>query len=134
MTSKGRYRLYAAGLLWLGALLLLAACTGQPGKPPPAAFQQTGWASYYAPQLNGRLTASGERYDRQRLTAAHRDLPFGTIVEVASLANGRTVRVRINDRGPFVHGRIIDLSHAAAEQLKMVKTGVVKVTLRVVAR
>ncbi|MGD8267856.1 MAG: septal ring lytic transglycosylase RlpA family protein, partial [Desulfobacterales bacterium] len=74
-----------------------------------------------------RLTANGERYDRQALTAAHRHLPFGTRVVVTRLDDRRAVTVRINDRGPFVRGRIIDLSHAAAQKLDMLRQGVVKV-------
>ncbi len=73
------------------------------------------------------LTANGERYDRQAYTAAHRHLPFGTRVVVTRLDDGRTVTVRINDRGPFVRGRVIDLSHAAAAKLGMLRLGVVEV-------
>jgi rare lipoprotein A len=121
-----------AVLLWLNSAVLLAACSGQPVKPPAGARQQVGLASYYAQQLQGRVTASGERYDRKAFTAAHRELPFGTVVQVVHLSSGRSVRVRINDRGPFVNGRIIDLSHAAAEQLKIVQAGVVKVRVTVI--
>ena len=123
----GRPALFRACAL----VLLLAACVGQPVQPP-IDTQQVGLASYYAPQLEGRLTASGERYDRQGFTAAHRDLPFGTIVEVRHLSSGRSVRVRINDRGPYIKGRVIDLSYAAAEQLKIVKAGVAKVKLTII--
>ena len=73
------------------------------------------------------MTANGERYNRRALTAAHRDMPFGTRVVVTRLDDGRAVTVRINDRGPFVRGRIIDLSHAAAKKLGMLRLGVVKV-------
>jgi len=84
-------------------------------------------ASFYADRFQGRRTASGERYDRNAYTAAHRRLRFGTRVQVIRLDNGRSVTVRINDRGPFVKGRIIDLSRAAAEALGMLQAGVVKV-------
>jgi peptidoglycan lytic transglycosylase len=88
-----------------------------------------GLASFY---WQGSRTASGERFDKRELTAAHRTLPFGTRVLVTNLATGRSVTVRVNDRGPFVAGRIIDVSRAAAEELGMVGRGVTKVKLTVV--
>jgi rare lipoprotein A len=90
---------------------------------------QRGHASWYGPGFQGRRTASGERFDMQGLTAAHRTLPFGTMVRVHSLVNGRYVDVRITDRGPFSHSRIIDLSHAAAEELGMLGLGFKEVLL-----
>ncbi len=84
-------------------------------------------ASYYGRQFHGRRTASGERYDMKAMTAAHRSLAFGTVVQVTHLKNGKSVKVRINDRGPFIRGRIIDLSHAAARRLGMLAEGVAKV-------
>lgn len=90
-----------------------------------------GMASWYGPGFNGKRTASGERFRQNELTAAHKTLPFGTIVRVTNLQNARTVDVRINDRGPFVRGRIIDLSKGAAQQLNMIRTGVVPVEVRV---
>jgi rare lipoprotein A (peptidoglycan hydrolase) len=90
-----------------------------------------GFASYYSNVFNGRLTASGESYDKEELTAAHRNLPFGTKVLVKNLRNNRSVIVRINDRGPFAGDRLIDLSKAAAEELGMIQSGVVEVELRV---
>lgn len=92
-----------------------------------------GVASYYAAKFQGRPTASGERFDNGKLTAAHRTLPFGTKVRVTNLENGRSVTVRVNDRGPFVKGRMIDLSYAAAQRLEMVRTGVARVRLEPVA-
>lgn len=89
-----------------------------------------GVASWYGPGFQGRLTANGERFDMNELTAAHRTLPFGTHVEVESHSTGKKVRVRINDRGPFVGGRIIDLSKAAAQQLGIVNHGHDLVVLR----
>jgi rare lipoprotein A len=86
-------------------------------------------ASYYADALHGRRTASGERYDVGELTAAHRTLPFGSRVRVTNRTNGRSVTVRVNDRGPFVANRVIDLSRAAARKLDMVRAGVVGVEL-----
>lgn len=91
-----------------------------------------GTASYYASQFHGRRTASGERFDMRALTAAHRTLPFGTRVRVTNPANGRSVVVRINDRGPFHRGRLIDVSHAAAERLGLVARGHGRVELAVV--
>jgi rare lipoprotein A len=80
-----------------------------------------GLASWYGPRFHGRRTASGEKFDMHQLTAAHRTLPFGTVVRVQSQVNGRTVDVRINDRGPFIGRRIIDLSRAAAEALGLIE-------------
>lgn len=96
----------------------------------PREFQQ-GKASWYGPRFNGRRTASGERYNMHELTAAHRTLPFGTVVRVRSLVNGKEVDVRITDRGPFSRGRVIDLSRAAAEAIGMLGLGVKDVLLLV---
>jgi rare lipoprotein A len=103
-------------------LSLLPATLGSP--PAEAAnrqrsdtFVQRGEASFYGPGLHGRRTASGERFDQQKLTAAHPKLPFGTEVTVTNLENGRSVRVEINDRGPFTRNRAIDLSRAAAQRI-----------------
>jgi rare lipoprotein A len=93
-------------------------------------FEQ-GKASWYGPRFNGRRTASGERYNMHELTAAHKTLPFGTLVRVRSLVNGKEVDVRITDRGPFSRGRVIDLSRAAAEALGMMGLGVKDVLLLV---
>ncbi len=89
----------------------------------------SGQASWYADKFHGRRTANGERYDREEFTAAHRSLPFGARLCVRSLVNGRTVIVRVNDRGPFAPGRIIDLSRAAAEELGMLGLGIKPVEL-----
>ncbi|MEZ5542830.1 MAG: septal ring lytic transglycosylase RlpA family protein [Pseudomonadota bacterium] len=89
-------------------------------------------ASYYARKFQSRKTASGERLDNQAMTAAHRSLPFGTELMVRNLANGKTVRVRINDRGPFVRGRIIDLTRAAFARIASLDQGVAQVEIRVV--
>ena len=93
------------------------------------AFTQTGYASYYADKFEGRLTASGEVFSQKKFTAAHRTLPFGTKLKVTNLENGKTVVVVVNDRGPFVDDRIIDLSKAAAESIGMTGSGVVKVKI-----
>lgn len=100
-------------------------------KPP---FEQVGMASYYARSLHGRQTASGEKYNENALTAAHPRLPFGTRLKVTNLENGRTVEVRVNDRGPFVRRRVIDLSYAAARKLGMLQDGVVRVEIRTLAQ
>lgn len=111
------------------ALAIVAGCaTGRPPGPTDS-DGEVGLASYYADRFHGRRTASGERYDRNALTAAHRRLPFGTQVVVTNLDNGRAVTVRINDRGPFVPGRVIDMSYAAARRLGMLRAGVVKVRI-----
>jgi rare lipoprotein A len=121
--------------LWLAAGLL-----GCGGKPAPLTasdvkgYSEKGTASWYGGKYHGRLTANGERYDMHAMTAAHRTLPFGVVVEVVNLENGRKTRVRINDRGPFKKGRIIDLSYAAARKLGMVRQGLARVKIRVVGR
>ena len=91
----------------------------------------SGKASWYGPGFHGRLTANGERYNQYALTAAHRSLPFGTRVRVTNVNNGRSVVVRINDRGPFIRGRVIDLSTAAASNIGMIHHGVVPVRLQI---
>jgi rare lipoprotein A (peptidoglycan hydrolase) len=93
-----------------------------------------GVASYYGGRFHGRRTASGVRFNQNGMTAAHRTLPFGTRVRVTHLGNGRTVEVRINDRGPFVGGRIIDLSHGAAGVIGMHSQGVARVRVTVLGR
>jgi rare lipoprotein A len=105
---------------------------GVPGDDATRTIYQRGGASWYGIGFHMRKTANGERFDMSSLTAAHRTLPFGTVVCVRSLVNGREVLVRINDRGPFSSGRIIDLSRAAADALDMVSTGIKQVALHVV--
>jgi rare lipoprotein A len=123
-------------LKWLplAAVLALAPTltrddAAQAQRPPTAGavFVQHGQASWYGPGFHGRKTASGERFDQHQLTAAHRKLPLGTRATVTNLGNGRTVEVEINDRGPYVGGRIIDLSKAAARKLGMEHSGTAKV-------
>ena len=88
-----------------------------------------GMASYYGNELAGNRTASGERFNPAQLTAAHRSLPFGSMVRVTNTSNGDSVIVRINDRGPFAHGRVIDVSHAAAREIGMHRSGTARVKL-----
>ena len=107
-----------------------------PDQPAPSAPQETvlgrGSASYYAAKFDGRRTASGERFSNADMTAAHRTLPFGTLVRVTNVANGQSVVVRITDRGPFTRGRLIDVSRAAADELGLVQRGHGTVELAVI--
>jgi rare lipoprotein A len=98
----------------------------------PIGHIETGIASWYGEPYHGRKTASGEIYDMNQRTAAHRTLPFGTWVEVTNLTNAKRVPVRITDRGPFVDGRIIDLSRAAATEIDMIGPGTARVRLKVI--
>ena len=114
----------------IGSLLgLLAGCSGLPFGlgADNGSYSTEGQASYYGAKHQGKRTASGERFDQNQLTAAHRTLPFGTLVRVTNLNNDKSVIVRINDRGPFTRNRIIDLSRKAAQQLDMLRTGVAPV-------
>ncbi len=110
------------------AALLVAAPTGQgPAFPDTVPeWVQQGPVSWYGPGFHGRRTANGEIFDTHELTMAHRSLDFGSQVRVTNLENGRSVVVRVNDRGPYVRGRVADLSHAAARELGFVDDGVVK--------
>jgi rare lipoprotein A len=117
----------------LAALVLLVggcAGTNRPAATPPD-LAEVGEASWYGIEERGRPTASGEPMDPGALTAAHRTLPFGTIVEVTNVKTGAAVQVRINDRGPFVRSRVIDLSHEAARRLGILREGVAQVRLTV---
>ena len=103
-------------------------------KPPAAPASDIVEASYYGAELAGNPTASGEAFDPELLTAAHRTLPFGSLVQVTDALSGRAVIVRINDRGPFHGDRAIDLSEAAARQIGMLASGAGKVTLRLLSQ
>jgi rare lipoprotein A len=109
-------------IVLLCAMLCFASCSRK--------ITEKGKASYYADKFQGRKTASGEVFRQGKLTAAHRTLPFGTKVRVTNISNGRSVKVRINDRGPFVDGRVIDLSKKAAKRIGMVSTGVAAVEIK----
>ncbi|MCP2731943.1 septal ring lytic transglycosylase RlpA family protein [Limnofasciculus baicalensis] len=118
----------------------LQAVTGKPQTPPVTQVavgqirtQISGIASWYGPGFHGNRSASGERYNQNALTAAHRSLPFGTKVQVTNLNNGRSVVVKINDRGPYIRGRVIDVSAAAARALGMMQSGVAPVRIDVLA-
>ncbi len=122
---------------WCWSLLGLLVALGVEGcasASAPRLSTQTGRASWYGGAHHGRFTASGERFDMHGLTAAHRSLPFGTRLRVVNLDNDRQVEVRINDRGPAVPGRILDLSYAAARALGAIGPGVIPVQLTVLPR
>jgi peptidoglycan lytic transglycosylase len=109
----------------LGLILLVCIAFSARGQ----SFNQKGLASYYADKFEGRTTANGEKYRHSKLTAAHKTLPFGTVVRVTNLSNGKKVTVRVNDRGPFVEGRIIDLSKSAAKELGFINQGITEVEI-----
>ncbi len=92
----------------------------------------TGYCSYYGKKFNGRKTANGEIFDMYKMTAAHRALPFNTILEVENMTNHKKIRVRVNDRGPFKKGRILDLSYGAAKKIGLIATGVAKIKARII--
>ena len=120
----------------LFALLLHQACTSARPELRPSNLPELGVrhgiASWYGPGFHGRRTANGERYDMHDLTAAHPTLPFGTLLEVRNVTNGRTVTVRVNDRGPYAKRRVVDVSYAAALALGMVGPGTAEVDLAVI--
>ncbi|MCX6561723.1 MAG: septal ring lytic transglycosylase RlpA family protein [Candidatus Aminicenantes bacterium] len=133
-TSRRHVRPSGLGPLLMASLLGLTFCTRLPSPasgPVARSALETGIASWYGPGFQGRATSNREVYDMNEMTAAHRTLPFNTKVLVTNLENGRQVRVRINDRGPFVDDRIIDLSLAAARGLDMVGPGTVRVRLEI---
>ncbi len=116
------------------AIFLLGGCAARvpPGRMGMPLGRETGLASWYGNEFHGRLAASGERFNQFDLTAAHRTLPFGTRLHVTNVKNGRNVYVTVNDRGPFVEGRILDLSLGAAKILDMIPDGVTTITYEVV--
>ncbi len=120
-------RLAFTTIIIFSSLLLTVPLPGFAQK-----IKQTGTASYYADKFEGRTTANGEKYHHARLTAAHRTLPFGTMVKVTNVSNGKSVTVKINDRGPFVENRIIDLSKSAAKKLDFVHDGLAQVEIEVI--
>lgn len=122
----------------VGALLMLGGCAKKKRAPqapakPPVGWTEEGVASWYGHPYHGRKAANGETYDMEKMTAAHRTLPFGAVVSVENRENGKKVQVRITDRGPFVDGRVIDLSRAAASEIGMIGPGTARVKLRVEA-
>jgi rare lipoprotein A len=131
--KRRRYNLVISQIV----IMIAGACAGRPRvtpvAPAPAVVIESGTASWYGPGFNGKATASGEIYDQNALTAAHKTLALGTRVRVTNLQNGRSVDVRINDRGPFVGNRIIDLSYAAAKSIDMVDAGIAQVRLEMLS-
>ncbi len=124
-------------VLLLSAVLPFAACSGRRTvqiAAPKIGTVETGVASWYGPGYQGKKTASGEIYDMDQFTAAHKRLPFGAWVRVNNLDNGKSTQVRINDRGPFVHNRVIDLSRSAARAIDMIGPGTARVKLIVIAK
>jgi rare lipoprotein A len=124
-----KIRIQALVFLLVLGLFSCRTASSPAGKGEAKLRTETGMASFYANKHNGKKTANGERYQHTKLTAAHKTLPFGTMVKVTNLSNGKTVEVRINDRGPFVRGRIIDLSRSAAKQIDMIRAGVTRVKI-----
>jgi rare lipoprotein A len=123
-------------LLCVSMVLVLAGCgaTSQRAVTPRVGNQEEGLASWYGGKFHGRKTASGERFDQNALTAAHRTMPFGTKLRVTNRKNGRSVKVRVNDRGPFSsRRRVIDLSKAAAQAIGMTNDGIVPVKIEVLS-
>jgi rare lipoprotein A len=127
-------------------LLFTCACTSSArfstgtNKPLPASVNTekyytgqeiTGKSSYYGPKFHGRKTANGETFDMYKLTAAHRNMPFGTQIQVTNLKNNKNVIVYINDRGPFIAGRILDLSYGAAKKIDMISDGVANIRIKI---
>ncbi|MBZ5601074.1 MAG: septal ring lytic transglycosylase RlpA family protein [Acidobacteriia bacterium] len=131
-----RGAVYAVAVLFLAVVAMMSACarktSARVAAPARVGSTESGIASWYGAPYHGRATSSGEIYDQEQLTAAHRSLPFNTWVEVTNLENQKRVDVRITDRGPFVDGRIIDLSLAAARDLDMVRSGIARVHLKVI--
>ena len=147
--ASGRYLLASmASTAVCASLIFLHGCAGPASykpereiasreiathkKPKTASYYQRGLASYYGKGFQNKKTASGERFNLHSMTAAHKTLPFGTKVIVKNMRNGKTVKVRINDRGPFVKGRIIDLSRAAFSQIASLNAGLARVEIKIV--
>jgi len=119
-------------LLCFTILASLISCAAHHKSKQAAQYSTTGIASWYGPGFAGEKTANGERYKPSGLTAAHKTLPFGTCVKVTNLANNESVIVRINDRGPYVRGRLIDLSQGAAKKISMLHHGTTKVKIETI--
>lgn len=121
---------YIIGLMTLSIMLISNPSRAYHSSQDSDIFQ-SGIASFYANKFNGRLTANGEIFSNSKMTAAHKTLEFGTIVRVTNRRNGRQVTVRINDRGPWIKGRVIDLSRAAAREIGMIKRGTARVDIEI---
>jgi rare lipoprotein A len=133
--------IHAGSAIFIVSLAIVGGCARKTSahvpasvKPAPIGETETGIASWYGAPYDGRRSANGEVFDMEKLTAAHRTFPFDTWVEVTNLENKKSVEVRITDRGPFIKGRIIDLSLAAAREIDMVQEGIVRVRIKVIRR
>jgi len=124
MGSMKEWTLYLISVVALLGLILLYQVAGP--------YYEVGIASWYGPGFDGNLTSNGEVYDMNGISAAHKTLPFGTIIRVVEFSTGKSIVVRINDRGPFIEGRIIDLSKGAARELGIIDKGITKVGLRII--
>jgi len=124
MGSMKEWTLYLISVVTLIGLVLLYQVAGP--------YYEVGIASWYGPGFDGNLTANGEVYDMNEISAAHKTLPFDTVVRVVEFSTGKSIIVRINDRGPFIEGRIIDLSKGAARELGIIDKGITKVGLRII--
>lgn len=124
MGSMKEWTLYLLSVVVLVGLVVLYQMAGP--------YYEVGIASWYGPGFDGNFTANGEVYDMNGISAAHKTLPFGTIVRVVEFSTGKSIVVRINDRGPFIEGRIIDLSKGAAKELGIIDKGITKVGLRII--
>jgi rare lipoprotein A len=125
-------------LVAIMATLALAACAGLSSNVPGGGaerptFSEIGIASWYGRGHHGKRTANGERFDMNRMTAAHKSIELGTVVRVTSLETGETVKVRVNDRGPYIRGRVVDLSDKAARRLGIREAGVARVRVEIFA-
>ncbi|WP_245576528.1 septal ring lytic transglycosylase RlpA family protein [Flexithrix dorotheae] len=131
-----RFNLFLLATLFTGACELIELTPTEKEEEieelPDKNYEESGIASYYADKFEGRTTASGEIFRQDSLTAAHKTLPFGTMVRVTNLANNKSIEVKINDRGPFVKGRIIDLSRKGAETLDYINAGLADVIIEAV--
>jgi len=117
-----------------GCARVMPSAPAAPAAPPLGPdWSEVGVASWYGPPFHGRTTASGEVYDMEAMTAAHQTLPFGTVLSVWNFDNGLTTTVRVNDRGPFVRNRIVDLSRRAARELDMIRPGTAQVRLSILS-
>jgi rare lipoprotein A len=125
-------RFSLASLLFL-TLFLMSSCATSRGTATRGMTLEVGIASWYGPTFHGKSTANGETYNQNELTAAHKTLPFNTVVKVTNLDNGKSVTVRINDRGPYAGNRVIDLSRAAAAEIDMIGPGTAQVRLELVS-
>lgn len=124
---------------WIGTLLILVSflpstgCSAHRYEQNRIGAVQRGVASWYGGEFHGRRTASGKIYDMHDMTAAHRELPLGTLLEVRNLENGKAIRVEVTDRGPFAKGRLLDVSYAAAKELGMIQKGTARVELQILS-